>query len=373
MLLNAITSSIRASLLLDYSTISERCVLVKITVQPSSALLSPTDSAYQALRLTKLVEAHTMSAFAALPTELHLQIGSHCSSFSLRALCRTSKAVNQLYTVKLYEEVDLSRKPSRKTMQTATAIYSGKRYIRKQNKFFRTIKARPEYAQYVRSFRWTPADPSNSRSRTSLLGIQEISTMLVNVSHVEVSRTSLHLRQHRYLKNLSLFPNVTSISLVRRVHDILVESILASNKASQLQTLELCHVSIGETRHHRKEGPESSTIRFVNSLTGECAKLGSLTIVHDWSSLVDQDDWLKTTLLKSYLALLKSVSGTLETLHFEASGYPDPWFFEAVQAVLQEGTWPRLREVVVLPPEREDEDMDSETESEARFTEPVAM
>ncbi|KAG7006625.1 hypothetical protein G7Y79_00013g033970 [Physcia stellaris] len=306
-----------------------------------------------------------MSSFAALPTELHLQIGSHCSRPSLRALCRTSKALNQLYTVKLYEEVDLSRKPSRKTMQTATLIYSGKRYIRKQNKFFRTIKARPEYAQYVRSLRWTPVDPSNSRSRTSLLGIQEISTMLVNVSHVEISRTSLHLRQHRYLRDLSLFPIVTSISLVRRVHDILVETVLASNKASQLQTLKLRHVSIGETRHHRKEGPESPTIRFVNSLTGECTKLRSLTIVHDWSSLVDQDDWLKTTLLTSYLALLRSVSGTLETLHFELSYRPDPWFFEAVQAVLQDGTWPRLRKVIVLPPEGDDEPTDSDADSEA--------
>lgn len=338
---------------------------VKIIVQLSLALLSPSANAHQALKLTKLGEVDTMSSFAALPTELHLQIGRHCSRLSLRALCRTSKAVNQLYTVKLYEGVDLSRKPSRRTMQTARVINSGNRYIRKQNKFFQTIKARPEYAQYVHSLRWTPVDASISRSRTALLGIKEISTTLVNVSHVEISMTGLHLRQHRYLRDLSLFPKVSSISLVRRVHDILVETVLASNKASQLQHLKLRHVSIGGTSRHGREGLESPTILFVNSLTGQCTKLRSLTIVQDWSSLVIQEDWLQTTLLTSYLALLKSVSGTLETLHFEVSARPDPWFFEAVQAVLKEGTWPRLRKVVVLPPERDDEDMDSDTDDEA--------
>ena len=180
--------------------------------------------------------------------------------------------------------------------------------------------------------------------------------LFVNVSHIEISNTDIHgqVYQYQYLGDISLFPKVTSISLHGHVPEALVKAVLPSSKASQLQHVILRHVFIEVA--DRKQDPIQPTMLLVNSLIGECTSLRSLTLVHDWNGLVSQDDWLETTRLRSYFALLKSVSITLETLHFEVKGKDgdwasdqDPRFFGDVQAVLGECTWPRLRKVIVLP------------------------
>lgn len=314
-----------------------------------------------------------MSPLAALPTELHLHIGGHSSYNELLALCRTSKAMNQLYTEKLYEHVDLSRDPygHRPISQ----------YYEKQLILFQTLRLHPEYAHYVHALTWTPLDinidapgrnfwdnlvhqlmTASPPSAPSYLPaesgeIRKLLKMLVNVSRVQVSDLAINgrIRQQLHLENLSLFPKVTSISLIRSVSESTVKAILSGNKARQLQHLSFRNFFLPTTTSNLAVLLHS-TVLFINSLIGKCTNLKSLAVVHGINtSLVSVDDRLGTTLLASYFALLKSVRGTLEMLHFEATGM-EPFnglellrVCEGVQAVLKEGAWPCLRKAIILP------------------------
>ena len=155
---------------------------------------------------------------------------------------------------------------------------------------------------------------------------------------------------------LFLFPKAVSVGFLGDLTDTLVDFILPINKISHLQHLYL------EDFQSFAEGLTSTeaTSGFLNALVGKCTALKTLTVI-DLEVNLDDPTADRPTEWKAFARFLDSVKGTLEVFYFKIHGdgivdpecYDPELYREAIQRILDNGTWPRLRKVTILPPKKE--------------------
>ena len=315
-----------------------------------------------------------------LPTEIHQGIIDECSTNTLATFCRVSKSFNELCTKKLYESVDFKHygrcqntkdedTEDEDTEDEDTEDENNTCYYR-QRQFLKTLESHHEYTEYVKNIKWTlvyfegdyyadsrlPLLPSFSDTEPQ--GIWKILKRLTKVTSVEIAEfDSVGQFRRNIPKNLTLFPQVTSVSLVGDFTDTFVFSVITPRKAPQLQHLHLDTVRLEALG----QSDEDTTIRFLRGLLGKCTRLRSLVVIDSATNLLFPNGGPEI-LLPVYLDFIQSVQGTLEKLHFESkddmpfggiSGTsPDPELLEIsnkVQQVLRRGTWPCLRKATILP------------------------
>lgn len=191
-------------------------------------------------------------------------------------------------------------------------------------------------------------------------GIWIIMKRLIKVTSVEIAEfDSVGQFRRNIPKNLTLFPQVTSVFLEGDFTNTFVFSIVTPRKAPQIQHLHLTNVQLEGLGQVDTE----TTIRFLRGLLGKCTNLRSLIVIDSAVDLLFPNG-NPEVLWPVYIDFIDSVRGTLEVLHFESQ--PDVLPFESrrntsrrdselleisnkIQQVLRRGTWPCLRKATVLP------------------------
>ena len=239
----------------------------------------------------------------------------------------------------------------------------------KQTCFLKTLKSKPEYAKYIETFKWTLVFYSENYRRTNFpflpsyskqkpFGIWDIFRTLTEVTSLEITEWD-HCGEIRKFtpKNMTLFPKVTSVTLFGYLWDTTTSSIIPDSKIHQLCHLHLIDLDISAI------GQEVGTINFLDNLVGKCTALKSLTIIAPDVILNDPESD-EDTLWKAYLRLLGSVKESLEVFYFESHpstaggikwcfGYNPALYSDSLQQILDDGKWPRLRKVTILPPKKQ--------------------
>ena len=251
------------------------------------------------------------------------------------------------------------------------ALTEDNKCYNKQTRFLRTLKTRPRYAKYVKTFKWTlvyhedqysyadfPVLPSYSKDELS--GIWAIFRMFTEVMSVEIAEWDSCGEIAEWVpENLTLFPKAISIKLSGVLTDTVIQSVLPANRISKLQHL---HLEDVQSHAHGCTFTEA-TIQFLNGLIGKCTALKSLTVI-DSEVFLDDPTADHPTGFTALARLLESVKATLENFHFECHGLRhevtygslyDPQLYPqlyraSIERILSHGNWPRLRKVIILPP-----------------------
>ena len=185
--------------------------------------------------------------------------------------------------------------------------------------------------------------------------------MLTEVTSVEVAEWDSCGELRKFMPmNLSLFPKAVSVKFSGDLTDTVIHSFLPANRISKLRHLHLEDVQSDARGCTSTE----ATIQFLNGLVGKCTALKSLTVIDSEFNL-DDPTAKRPTEWTAFAQFLSSVKGNLEVFYFKSHGdgdgdldsadrvYDPELYRESIQKILDDGNWPHLRKVTILPPKKQ--------------------
>ena len=284
-------------------------------------------------------------------------------------MCATSRGLNTRCVARLYQDVDLSH-----SLDCQCMVNNSNGCYHRQLLFMRTLNRHKDYANLIKSFKWTsmfnkqtyPPEASQRSQETIEVGISsawwemwDALMLLDNVPSVKITEVEGSLYGVPVYQNIALFSHATSISIAGYLSAKLADHVLHSHNLGRLQHLHFDNLQVPEhlVPYRTEDYPllaSCQTVEFTQSLTGRCWSLKSLTIKSTESLSCSgprrlNDEWA------AYIMLLGSTRTTLESLHFEIQDSrrmlkSTRWrIIDQLQRILHEGLWPRLRSVTVFP------------------------
>lgn len=275
-----------------------------------------------------------MATFSAFPPQVHDTIAKNCQNSDLINLCCTSRWVKALYSRILYRNVDL--RPN----QGGLIFMMDER--KRQDQFFQSLLANPEYGKFVRYFRAVLHTPKFHDGNTTLIPDAEMWRAMQLLTHVQTvdmgSRNDMAYCTMVPTRQFSnrLFHSATSVTLVGRMPYGLAKCVLDAVNPATLRYLCLDMVqewNYGHIPHtyrphtympgDKKEDGRimayGATSGLLTTLTGRCTglqtlilrRVGQTHIRSGWHMDAEElihDEWAD---------FICSVHGTVEKFTFE--------------------------------------------------------